>query len=72
MSEEVVVYNVETGPRSVDIHCNWCLNTVTYTEKADEMHDSITCPWCRSKLKIPRERLRRLNGSAAISRSRRG
>jgi predicted nucleic acid binding AN1-type Zn finger protein len=62
MSEEVV-YNVVQGPRKVDIYCNWCTQTFSYSEKADEAHDFTTCPWCRSRLKIPRNRLRRINGA---------
>jgi hypothetical protein len=61
MTEEVV-YNTQVGPRSVDIFCNWCMETFTYSEKDEEAHSNTTCPWCRMKLKIPRDRLRRING----------
>lgn len=63
MSEEVV-YNVDQGPRQVEIFCNWCTETFTYRCSGDEVHENTTCPWCRHKLKIPRNRLRRINGSA--------
>jgi predicted nucleic acid binding AN1-type Zn finger protein len=62
MSTEEVVYNVDEGPRSVDIFCNWCTETFSYRENGDEAHDFTTCPWCRHRLKIPRNRLRRING----------
>ena len=58
MTEEVV-YNVELGPRSCDIFCGWCTESFRYTE-TDQMHDHTTCPWCKAKIKIPRNRLRRL------------
>lgn len=62
MTEEVV-YNTEQGPRSVDIFCNWCTETFNYREAPGEVHENTTCPWCRHKLKIPRGRLRRINGA---------
>ncbi len=61
MSEEIV-YNVDEGPRSCHIFCNWCTETFTYREQAGHPHENTTCPWCKSKLKIPRNKLRRLNG----------
>lgn len=62
MSEEVV-FNVELGPRSVDIFCNWCTQTFNYRERSDVAHDFTSCPWCKARLKIPRNRLRRINGA---------
>lgn len=62
MTEEVV-YNADQGPRSCEIFCNWCTATFTYEEKGGEAHSATTCPWCRAKLSIPRNRLRRLNGA---------
>lgn len=61
MTEEVI-YNTQQGTRSVEIFCNWCTEMFTYEESGEEYHDNTTCPWCRHKLKIPRNRLRRLNG----------
>lgn len=60
--EEEVVYNAERGPVSCDIFCNWCLQTFTYRERTGEHHDFTTCPWCRERLKVPRQKLRRING----------
>lgn len=60
--DEEVVYNVDEGPRSCSIFCNWCLETFEYREDSDVAHNNTTCPWCRHKLVIPRNRLRRLNG----------
>jgi hypothetical protein len=61
---EEVVYNVDQGPRSCSIFCNWCCETFTYTEKGQVAHNNTTCPWCRAKLTIPRNKLRRINGHA--------
>ena len=61
MTEETV-YNVEQGPRSVQIFCNWCTESFTYKEDAGVAHNNTTCPWCRAKLAIPRSKLRRING----------
>jgi hypothetical protein len=61
-SREEVVYNVEQGPRSVDIFCNWCTQTFNYRETED-VHDFTTCPWCRARLKVPRDKMRRINGA---------
>jgi len=62
MSEETV-YNTEQGPRSCSIHCNWCTETNDYTEREGEYHEFVTCAWCKSKLKVPRAKLMRINGS---------
>ena len=62
MSEETVV-NVEQGARACRIFCNWCTETFTYQEDPGEVaHENTTCPWCRVKLRIPRNLLRRING----------
>ena len=61
MSEEVV-YNVDAGAQSCVIFCNWCTETFTYEEREGQRADNTCCPWCRHKLKIPRNKMRRLNG----------
>ena len=61
MTEEVV-YNTDEGPKQCTIFCNWCLETNTYHEKADEYHEFVSCAWCRAKLKVPRAKLMRING----------
>jgi len=63
-SETEVVYNAETETRTCQIYCSWCLETNSYTEAPDEYHEFTTCAWCRHKLKVPRAKLRRLNGAA--------
>lgn len=62
MAIEEVVYNVDEGPRSCQIFCNWCTESFEYTEKGGQMHENTTCPWCRAKLRVPRNKLRRING----------
>lgn len=62
MSTEEVVLNVDEGPRSCQMFCNWCTESFTYKEEGGEVHANTTCPWCKARLKVPRNRLRRLNG----------
>ena len=62
MTEEVV-YNVDDGPKTADVHCNWCGMDFKYREVGGMMHDWINCSWCGKRVKIPRDRLRRINGS---------
>lgn len=63
MSDDVV-YNVRTEAQTCEIFCNWCLESNTYTELPGEYHDFTTCAWCRARLKVPRAKLRRLNGAS--------
>lgn len=62
MTEEVV-YNVDSGPKEAHIHCNWCSMDFTYQETGGHMHEFINCSWCGERVKIPRDRLRRVTNS---------
>ena len=62
---EEIVYNVETEDKSVDIRCNWCLQSFTFTEEKNQYVAKTNCPWCRELITIPRNRLRRINGHGA-------
>ena len=61
---EDVTYNDETEPRMCTIFCNWCLESNDYREAPGEYHEFTTCAWCRQRLKVPRAKLRRINGAA--------
>ncbi len=58
MTEEVVL-NTETDDKEARLICNWCQTGFDYFEKADDYHNHTTCPWCKEKITVPRQRIRR-------------
>lgn len=62
MSDETI-YNVEIDDKAMQIRCNWCLASFEFKEKANQFISKTNCPWCMETITIPRQKLRRINGS---------
>lgn len=48
--------------REVEIRCNWCVATFTYSARLGEAHGRTSCPWCGKAVHVPIDRLRPVNG----------
>ena len=60
MTEVGTIVNVETEDKAVDIRCNWCLMSFTFTEKKNQYVSKTNCPWCREMIMVPRAKMRRV------------